>query len=522
VIPPLTLILAPELVIGLVAPIGVDLDIVTKSISRALAELNYRPIDLRITTLMRSVPVELPLAVKPFIQSYKDRIAYANAVRGSLGDDALAALAITALRAHRHKSNVVNDSKTSDDRDSYRPLSGHAYILRQFKRPEEIILLRRVYGRQFILISAYAPPDLRKSVIAQKEARSGSTSSPVEIENNANELVAQDSKESHSIHGQNVRDAFPLADVIVDAATQASCEPQVKRFFQLLFGSNKITPTRDEYGMYLAKSAALRTADLSRQVGAAIFSPSGESIALGTNEVPKPGGGTYWTDDSNDRRDWVQGYDPNDQRQTEILIDVIHRLRESGHLTARLVQMGQPQEIVTSLLAEKGDFSLRDSMVMDILEFGRIIHAEMCAITDAARKGVSIHQGVLYCTTFPCHICAKHIVASGLGKVVYLEPYSKSYASRLHSDSIIMDGELAGKVSFKTFIGISPYRYRDLFERRDKRKEVDGSFREWISDPPRPNIELYYPSYREAEERVAASFNISLLETFPPGLISGP
>jgi deoxycytidylate deaminase len=47
-----------------------------------------------------------------------------------------------------------------------------------------------------------------------------------------------------------------------------------------------------EYGLFLAKAAALRTLDLSRQVGAAIFSDKGEIIALGANEVPKAGGGT--------------------------------------------------------------------------------------------------------------------------------------------------------------------------------------------------------------------------------------
>jgi deoxycytidylate deaminase len=259
----------------------------------------------------------------------------------------------------------------------------------------------------------------------------------------------------------------------------------------------------------------LRTADLSRQVGAAIFSPSGEIIALGTNEVPKAGGGSYWTGDNHDHRDWVQGYDPNDQRQAEILIDVIHRLQQTGHLTTQLTELGHAAEIVASLLANKGDFSLGDSMVMDILEFGRIIHAEMSAITDAARKGLPVKNGSLYCTTFPCHICAKHIVASGIGKVVYLEPYSKSYASRLHADSIIVDGEADEKVSFKTFIGISPHQYRDLFERRAKRKNPDGSFKEWITGSPRPNIEIYYPSYRQAEDRVAANFGVSLRKAFP-------
>ena len=69
------------------------------------------------------------------------------------------------------------------------------------------------------------------------------------------------------------------------------------------------------------------------------------------------------------------------------------------------------------------------------LEFKCIIHAEMSAISDAARKGVAIQGATLYSTTFPCHLCAKHIVASGIKRVVYLEPYPKSYANALHGES---------------------------------------------------------------------------------------
>jgi deoxycytidylate deaminase len=57
---------------------------------------------------------------------------------------------------------------------------------------------------------------------------------------------------------------------------------------------------------------------------------------------------------------------------------------------------------------------------MDALEYGRIIHAEMSAICDAARLGRSIKNAVLFTTTFPCHMCAKHIVAAGITKVVFL------------------------------------------------------------------------------------------------------
>ena len=87
---------------------------------------------------------------------------------------------------------------------------------------------------------------------------------------------------------------------------------------------------------------------------------------------------------------------------------------------------------------------------MDIGEFSRPVHAEMAALIDAARRGVPVNGHSLYVTTFPCHNCAKHIVAAGIQRVVYLEPYSKSRAGNLHREDIdlqsidgnTMDGRL--------------------------------------------------------------------------------
>ena len=113
--------------------------------------------------------------------------------------------------------------------------------------------------------------------------------------------------------------------------------------------------------------------------------------------------------------------------------------------------------------------------MMDILEFGRMIHAEMSAISDAARLGRPTGGAILFSTTFPCHICAKHIVSSGIKRVVFLEPYPKSYAEDLHGDSITFDPEESKrKVLFEPFIGISPRRYQDVFEKKNKRKDPGG------------------------------------------------
>lgn len=60
-------------------------------------------------------------------------------------------------------------------------------------------------------------------------------------------------------------------------------------------------------------------------------------------------------------------------------------------------------------------------------------HAEMAALMSCARSGGSPVDGTLYCTTFRCHNCAKHIVAAGIRSVVYVEPYPKSKAKDLYA-----------------------------------------------------------------------------------------
>ena len=191
-------------------------------------------------------------------------------------------------------------------------------------------------------------------------SHAGGLIADVDAKDLANEIVTQDAKEITDKHGQNVRDAFPLGDVFIDASTRAGCENMVRRFIQLLFGSNEFSPTHDEYGMYMAKSASLRSSDLSRQVGAAIFSASGEVVTMGCNEVPKSGGGTYWSGDAVDKRDFVQGHDPNERKKIELLVDLLDRLKKGGHLSDALMSVIDPYEISERLLKDKSEHSVSE------------------------------------------------------------------------------------------------------------------------------------------------------------------
>ncbi|MFT6361260.1 MAG: dCMP deaminase [Candidatus Paceibacteria bacterium] len=53
----------------------------------------------------------------------------------------------------------------------------------------------------------------------------------------------------------------------------------------------------------------------------------------------------------------------------------------------------------------------------------RTTHAEQNAIAAAARHGVAIEGGTIYCKMTPCYICAKLIINSGLKRVIALKDY---------------------------------------------------------------------------------------------------
>jgi len=54
-----------------------------------------------------------------------------------------------------------------------------------------------------------------------------------------------------------------------------------------------------------------------------------------------------------------------------------------------------------------------------------------------------------------------------------MEPYPKSKAKDLHANEIEIEKESKEKVSFVPFLGISPFRYRDISQ-KEKRKDPMG------------------------------------------------
>lgn len=54
------------------------------------------------------------------------------------------------------------------------------------------------------------------------------------------------------------------------------------------------------------------------------------------------------------------------------------------------------------------------------------VHAEQNAISDAARRGVSLSGSTAYITHFPCIVCAKLLVAAGVNEIKFHVDYNNN------------------------------------------------------------------------------------------------
>lgn len=123
-----------------------------------------------------------------------------------------------------------------------------------------------------------------------------------------------------------------------------------------------------------------------------------------------------------------------------------------------------PDEQKTSI-RETIEKSINDiDKINNLTEYVRAVHGEMEAIMSCARKGISTLNAHLYCTTYPCHNCAKHIISAGIKRVTFIEPYPKSLTTLLHGDAISHSSANSSQgVILEQFNGVGPRRFLDFF-----------------------------------------------------------
>jgi len=370
-----------------------------------------------------------------------------------------------------------------------------AYIVNSLKHPDEVELLRKVYGDGFYLFGIHADEKRRHAYLVADKSLT---------QEQANELIRIDEDEKID-HGQRTRDTFHLSDFFISLGkNDDQVKHTVQRFLELLFSNPFRSPTFDEFAMFMAFNSSIRSSDLSRQVGA-IIARDQQILATGANDTPKFGGGQYWSEvdpatgevnDIEDGKDYMREGDSNKAAQQEIIEEIANALID--HTLANESARQELKEV------------LGRSKIADLTEFGRVVHAEMEAMLSCARIGVSTVNAALYCTTFPCHNCAKHIIDAGITRVVYVEPYPKSRALDLHSEAISLKTSLDNqsekdRVTFEPFTGVGARRFLDLFSMslgggsKLRRKDKQGSTVEWAKDRAVARTPLLPKSYLEVE-----------------------
>lgn len=486
----------PELVFALACTLGADWRVVRQQLVSELEACGY---DLRLVRLSDQIPNT---------RSYKNDAERYEALMDA-GD---------RFRQDRKLPGAVAIAAIKKIREIRDPQSPIAFLLDKLVHPDEVEILRAAYGSRLFVIACDSPRSTRLKDIQARFMESGLNADDAAqaaahaINRDAGQALSK-RKKFRAISDKyrvSVGKTLEKADVFVRGDSPEKTREIITRLVQCIFGHPFHTPTLDELGMALAYQAALTSASLSRRVGASIM--MGEQIvAVGSNEVPKAGGGTYHEESwkaGRDARDFQLGRDPSDRIRLDMLADLLQGLLGASWKVPR-----SKRDMPLRKLAVEVANELQGCKLLDVIEYTRTTHAEMVAITAAARRGISIQGATVFTTTLPCHECTRNIIASGIGRVVYLEPYPKSKGSELQSDSIYLEAhsreECQDKLAFEPFSGFVYWRFAELFslpsrkvddlrKKQGKLLQYDGESVVWKARGASIRSSIFHPTYGPA------------------------
>lgn len=482
--------LSSELVFALVGPLGSGVSTTAELIKQKLEgpyKYNCSPIlkpsDIikeKSSLINRSPPVFQHSAT--YVDKMQD---LGNGLREKFGNNYLIENIIEKICTFREKNGGIKKDIEIPGR--------RAYIIDSIKHMEELKLLRSIYRESLCVIGVFAPDEIRN-----KRLENLGYSNEQRIK-----VMSRDQEEVMTF-GQETRKVFIESDFFIcNDKREEDISEALDRFLELIFDISVRTPTKLESTMYEAEAASAKSACMSRQVGAAILSKNNELISIGWNDVPKFGGGLYSEDDrrsfdkdSNDFankdnrcHNWAGGQCHNDVNKSRIMEQIVDGV-------SKIDGADKEKRHAISLAVAKTD-------VRSLIEFSRSIHAEMEAILSAAREGKHPLIGATLLTnTYPCHNCARHIVASGIAEVIYIRPYKKSLALKLHSDAITEVPEnKKNKVLFRQYDGVAPSIYFKIFLTPRERKS-EGKLIKMSKSIALPVFRVPLDAKRDYEDKV--------------------
>lgn len=438
----------PELVFGIVSPVGAPSQRIIDELKTALHRYSY---DTHVIKLSELFPEHAAEVGAPEVQL--DGLAEHLRVGAlmDIGDaicktaesaSAALALGVSEIATERLQRSTTDEAGASEGRR-------RAWVLDSLKRPAEVTALREIYGDHAVVVSVDAGAGDRAAALTEKIQSKVPSLPREQLRRTVGELLDRDQSDaSAGKYGQNVVKTFPLADVFVQAATE------INRFVHLLFADPEHDgPTEQEFGMQLAAAAAALSPELGRTVGAAIMVGK-DVISLGANAHPT-------------EPETTPQHDRSNREIQRVVADTLVHLAEGGQL----------EPTVASQVRDDADLAARDmlagslqsSAIGSLTEFQVPVHAEMAALLSAAKAGRPLTDAHMYVTAYPCHGCAKHVLRVGV-ELTYLEPYPKSLAEAMYGKDVS---------DFAAYTGIAPRRFTQLFTGTQDRKGPDGNRRYW-------------------------------------------
>lgn len=170
---------------------------VESHLSNALLSVGYTSARVRVSTLIREAFESADQALDSPPTNLDALMDMGDALRTATKyGAAAAALTIAAISDMRRKAGFNGVERES-----------HATIIRQLKHPDEVRLLRSVYGPRFILVGAWAPQAERHNVELQSLKSNEPGRLPAWYDEQVSRLLARDEKDGAK-HKLDLRAAF--------------------------------------------------------------------------------------------------------------------------------------------------------------------------------------------------------------------------------------------------------------------------------------------------------------------------
>jgi len=338
-------------------------------------------------------------------------------------------------------------------------------VIECIRNPGEVKELRNVFGNRFFLLAIDSETETRWKRV-EKMYNGNRDSFDV------NDL--RDAGESQPSYGQNVKKCIELADILINSEENFYNEDETKNeividrygqklsdYTDLMLNPGVRPPYPDELYMQHSCSVALWSKCSKRQVGATIVHELFNKKPNTQDIKEKDNGYKGIVLES-----YVIATGCNNVPWGEIECRIIYKdepdgircHRDKEHFS-KYKYCRECSKIFSNsvLICECGcDNTKLPGKLLDVC---RAVHAEESAILQAAKLGTTpLNGSKLYTSTFPCMLCCKKIINTGIKDVIYLESYPME-------ESLAINMFRKCNVKVSKYEGVNSIAFNRLFKR---------------------------------------------------------